>query len=115
MSIQHCFQSGTVISDLASPDKYQAIGELIQRAPVFSALADRRTFEQSVLERERLQSTGLGHGVAVAHGRAPGAERVLIALGLSRTGIPFDSPDEKGKCIVCGGVSERRVLFARAY
>jgi prolyl-tRNA synthetase len=29
--------------------------------------------------------------------------------------IPFDSPDEKGKCIVCGAPSERRVLFARAY
>ena len=29
--------------------------------------------------------------------------------------IPFDSPAEAGKCIVCGGASERRVLFARAY
>jgi prolyl-tRNA synthetase len=29
--------------------------------------------------------------------------------------IPFDSPDEKGKCIACGAPSERRVLFARAY
>ena len=93
MSILNCFQSGTVVPDLASPDKYQAIGELIRRAPVFNCLPDRRAFEQSVLERERLQSTGLGHGVAVAHGRNPGVERVLIALGLSRAGIPFDSPD----------------------
>jgi prolyl-tRNA synthetase len=29
--------------------------------------------------------------------------------------IPFDSPDEAGECMVCGGRSERRVLFARAY
>ena len=29
--------------------------------------------------------------------------------------IPFDSPDEKGKCILTGKPSERRVLFARAY
>jgi len=29
--------------------------------------------------------------------------------------IPFDSPDEKGKCIRTGKPSERRVLFARAY
>ena len=65
MSILNCFQSGTVVPDLASPDKYQAIGELIRRAPVFNCLPDRRAFEQSVLERERLQSTGLGHGVAV--------------------------------------------------
>lgn len=93
MNTLNCFQSGTVVPDLASPDKYQAIEELIRRAPVFSRLPDRRGFEESVLDRERLQSTGLGHGVAVAHGRASGVERVLIALGLSRTGIPFDSPD----------------------
>jgi nitrogen PTS system EIIA component len=95
MSILNCFQSGTVVSDLASPDKYQAIGELIRRAPVFSRLPDSRAFEQSVLERERLQSTGIGHGVAVAHGRTSGLERVLIALGRSREGIPFDSPDRE--------------------
>jgi prolyl-tRNA synthetase len=29
--------------------------------------------------------------------------------------IPFDSPDETGKCVACGRSSERRVLFARAY
>lgn len=29
--------------------------------------------------------------------------------------IPFDSPDEPGRCIVDGRLSERRVLFARAY
>jgi prolyl-tRNA synthetase len=29
--------------------------------------------------------------------------------------IPRDLPPEPGRCIVCGGVSERRVVFARAY
>ena len=29
--------------------------------------------------------------------------------------IPFDSPDEAGKCMIDGKPSERRVLFARAY
>jgi prolyl-tRNA synthetase len=29
--------------------------------------------------------------------------------------IPFDSPDEAGKCLVDGKPSKRRVLFARAY
>jgi len=46
-----------------------------------------------VIERERQQTTGFGHGVAVAHGRVRGVPRVLIALGISRAGIPYDSPD----------------------
>lgn len=29
--------------------------------------------------------------------------------------IPFDEPAEKGACAVCGGSSERRVLFSKAY
>jgi prolyl-tRNA synthetase len=29
--------------------------------------------------------------------------------------IPFDQPDEKGKCIVCGNESQKRVIFAKAY
>ena len=29
--------------------------------------------------------------------------------------VPFDSPDEPGKCTICGNASEQRVLFARAY
>ncbi len=29
--------------------------------------------------------------------------------------IPFDSGEEKGKCVLCGKESSRRVIFARAY
>lgn len=93
MSIEHCFGPGTVVSDLASTGKYDAIRELIRRAGVFGEVDDRRAFEEAVFARERLHSTGLGHGVAVAHGRTRGVRRVLIALGLSRRGISFESPD----------------------
>jgi PTS system nitrogen regulatory IIA component len=53
----------------------------------------RAGFEDAVITRERQQTTGFGHGVAVAHGRVKGVPRVLIALGISRAGIPFDAPD----------------------
>jgi nitrogen PTS system EIIA component len=93
MSMHHCFDHGTVVSDLRSTDKFDALGELIRTAPVFDEIADRRLFEQAVIARERLHTTGFGHGVAVAHGRVAGVQRVLIALGVSRAGIPFGSPD----------------------
>ena len=95
MSIRHCFDRGSVVVDLQSVDKFEALRELIRRAPVFKEIANLTAFEEAVITRERLQSTGFGHGVAVAHGRAAGVERVLIALGLSRAGIPYDSPDQE--------------------
>ncbi len=91
--MNHCFETGTVVPDLRSTDKFEALRELIRRAPVFSGLKVRAAFEKAVIERERQQTTAFGHGVAVAHGRLKGVPRVLIALGMSRPGIPFDSPD----------------------
>jgi PTS system nitrogen regulatory IIA component len=94
MGINHCFQSGTVVPDLSSTDKESAIRELVRRAPVFRELPDLERFANAVIRRERQLTTGLGHGVAVAHGRVSQAGRVLIGLGLSREGIPFNAPDE---------------------
>jgi PTS system nitrogen regulatory IIA component len=93
MSIEHCFDHGTVIFELLSADKFGALRELIRRAPVFREIGNLDPLEEAVITRERLQSTDLGHGVAVAHGRAAGVQRVLISLGLSRAGIPCASPD----------------------
>jgi prolyl-tRNA synthetase len=42
-------------------------------------------------------------------------ERVKDETKATIRNIPRDSPAEEGKCIKCGGRSERRVIFARAY
>jgi len=93
MSMHHVFDRGSVIAHLHSTDKFDALRELIRDTPVFAELGNRDELERAVIARERLHTTGFGHGVAVAHGRATGVTRVLIALGVSRTGIPFDAPD----------------------
>jgi nitrogen PTS system EIIA component len=93
MRTSTCLPPGTVICDLHGADKFEAIGDLIRRAPVFQALPDRQALVEAVSARERLQSTALGHGVAVAHGRVPGTASVLVALGVHRAGIAWDSPD----------------------
>jgi len=95
MDIDRCFESGSVVAELASGDKFSAIRELIRRAPVFRHIPNLASFEEAVISREKVQSTGFGHGVAVAHGRIQGLPGVLIGFGLSRAGIPFDSADGK--------------------
>jgi prolyl-tRNA synthetase len=42
-------------------------------------------------------------------------EQVKNEIKATIRNIPRDSPAEEGKCIKCGGRSERRVIFARAY
>jgi PTS system nitrogen regulatory IIA component len=94
MGISHCFQSGTVVPDLVSTSKESALRELVRRAPVFRELPDLERFTEAVIRREQQLTTGFGRGVAVAHGRVSQAGRVLIGLGLSREGIPFNAPDD---------------------
>jgi nitrogen PTS system EIIA component len=95
MDIDHCFQTGSVVAELSSGEKFAAIRELIRSAPVFRQIPNLSSFEEAVISREKLQSTGFGHGVAVAHGRIPGLSRVLIGFGISRPGIPFEAADGK--------------------
>jgi len=46
-------------------------------------------------ERERLNSTALGDGVAIPHGKLRDIRRVIAAFGRSRAGVDFQSLDGK--------------------
>jgi len=56
---------------------------------------DRERLIQALEDRERLNSTALGDGVAIPHGKLPGLKRVLAAFGRSRLGVDFQSLDGK--------------------
>lgn len=49
----------------------------------------------SLLERESLQSTGIGRGVAVPHAICDELDRPRVALGLCRRGMDFHALDEE--------------------
>jgi nitrogen PTS system EIIA component len=53
----------------------------------------RAVTSDSLLAREKLGSTGLGHGIAIPHGRVKGLKRTLCAFMRATTPIPWDSPD----------------------
>ncbi|MFN9194203.1 MAG: PTS IIA-like nitrogen regulatory protein PtsN [Pseudomonadota bacterium] len=54
----------------------------------------RGTVTDNLFARERLGSTGLGHGVAIPHGRVKGLKNPLAAVVRLQQPIPFDAPDE---------------------
>ncbi len=47
----------------------------------------------SLFAREKLGSTGLGHGVAIPHGRIKGLREATAAFIKTQTPIPFEAPD----------------------
>ncbi|MGZ5747753.1 MAG: PTS sugar transporter subunit IIA [Caldimonas sp.] len=49
----------------------------------------------NLLARERLGSTGLGHGVAIPHGRINGLKNPIAAVLRMREPLAFDAPDDE--------------------
>jgi PTS system nitrogen regulatory IIA component len=55
----------------------------------------RALVTDSLFARERLGSTGLGHGVAIPHGRIKGLKSPMAAVFQLAQSIGFDAPDEQ--------------------
>ena len=55
----------------------------------------RALITDSLFARERLGSTGLGHGVAIPHGRIKGLKAPMAAVFQLQNPIGFDAPDEQ--------------------
>jgi nitrogen PTS system EIIA component len=55
----------------------------------------RALVTDSLFARERLGSTGLGHGVAIPHGRIKGLKAPMAAVFQLAQPIGFDAPDEQ--------------------
>ncbi|WP_373508764.1 PTS sugar transporter subunit IIA [Thiocapsa sp.] len=57
-------------------------------------LSTENVFER-LLERERLGSTGLGHGVALPHARIKEVSQVLGAFVQTTRGVDYDAADDE--------------------
>ncbi len=84
----------SVLVDLPADDK-DAVFERV------AALLEHRTGIKrglilgSLLARERMGSTGLGHGIAIPHGRVRGLREAVGAFVRTHQPIAFDAPDEQ--------------------
>jgi PTS system nitrogen regulatory IIA component len=70
----------------------QQLGELL--ASGAPGLDPEAVFEH-LLERERLGSTGLGHGIALPHARADQVEHAVGAFVQLKEGVDFDAMDDQ--------------------
>ena len=95
MKITDILQESSVVAALAGRSKAEVIEELAGVLTHDHAEIDRQRLIQALEDRERLNSTALGDGVAIPHGKLPGLKHVLAAFGRSRVGVDFQSLDGK--------------------
>lgn len=81
-----------VLSNLKVSSKKQLLQELSKVGGELTGLHERQVFD-TLVERERLGSTGMGAGIAIPHGRLEGLDRVYeIFVKLDR-GVDFEAID----------------------
>ncbi|MGH4037721.1 MAG: PTS sugar transporter subunit IIA [Sphaerochaeta sp.] len=87
---------GFSVCHLKSTEKFAAIDDVIDGCKIFDELKDNKErFRRAVHRREIIETTGIGHGVAIAHGKLPCIDKVRVGLGISEEGIDYNSKDGK--------------------
>lgn len=95
MRILDFLGSNAIIGSMKATSKEEALAELV--GPILEANPDldKKQLLQTILEREKLGSTGLGGGVAIPHGKFDGLDKLAASFGRSQKGIDFSSMDNK--------------------
>jgi len=83
-----------IITDLQASTKEEAIEQLTEVLVRSNHLdADSERLKESVMQRENELSTCIGGGLAVPHGVLEHGSQIVGAMGVSREGLKFDTPD----------------------
>ena len=94
MEINDLITIECVVPGLKVTSKKQALQELSKRAAEITGEAERSIFDV-LMERERLGTTGVGHGIAIPHGKLASLDRLYGLFARLDQAIDFNSIDEQ--------------------
>lgn len=80
-----------ILLQVKSTKRTSALNEVAQLLSSHPAVQNFDGFYTELLARDRLDTTSLGHGFAVPHARTDHVQQIVLAVGRSDAGVPFDS------------------------
>lgn len=78
---------------LESNSKEDVIAELVEIIAQSKKLKNKKAYLRSILEREKLGSTGIGSGIAIPHAKTKVTSDFIIAFGRKDEGVDFGALD----------------------
>ncbi len=94
MKIVEFLQPAAVVDDLTGTTAPAVLAELARPLAAASKLDPQRLID-TLVEREKLGSTGIGDGVAIPHGKVAGLPMIMASFGRSKKGVEFNAIDGK--------------------
>lgn len=98
MNIESVINTNLIDLSLAAGSKEEALKQLIELLYENKRISDKEEFLDEVLERENTETTDLGFGIAIPHGRCSAVIKPSIAIGKLNQPIIWDeSVETEGK------------------
>ena len=93
MRIAEFLDVTAVECSLGASNKPGVIRELVGLMLRVAPELDPNELVDALERREKLQSTGIGHGVAIPHGKSANIKSLIACVGRSPSGVDFQSLD----------------------
>ncbi len=85
---------------LAAATKADAITELVELLAANGQVTDPKKVIETVMERERTRTTGVGNGLAIPHGKCAGTADLVMAIGKPANPIDFQAIDGRPVTVI---------------
>ena len=95
MHLDELTNLGLIFADLPGTDVHTLLRAFADRVADEGAVSDADDLYRRLYEREELDSTGLGSGVAIPHCKMEGLDAVVLSIGLHRRGVDFAAVDKQ--------------------
>lgn len=93
MELYDVIDESCIVNSLSATTKEGVLKELTDAVIKTGKIIDAQSSLSALAEREALGSTGVGEQVAIPHAKLPDIEDVIIVVGISNSGIEFQSCD----------------------
>jgi PTS system nitrogen regulatory IIA component len=94
MDLSDFLKPDAVLPALHAQSKKQVLQETCQAAARLTGVAEREIFD-TILQRERLGSTGVGQGVAIPHGKLRAMDKLVGVFARLSRPVDFESLDDQ--------------------
>ena len=95
MKLSEILTKKNIIKDLKSFDKESVLEELSNFLKDRGEIPNKKNLLLSLLEREKLGSTGIGENVAIPHAKIRDIDKIITVFARSQIGVEFESLDQK--------------------
>lgn len=94
MDLSDLIETSAILPALKANSKKQLLQSLAEKAASVTGIAEREIFD-TILQRERLGSTGVGNGIAIPHGKLAAVNKITGVFARLDAPVDFESLDDQ--------------------